>query len=122
MWVNSLILVLTLLCSSNLGAQEVGSLDEEVKKADMKPWEAWDKYRAQMITISRQLGVTCNYCHNTRNYRDKSNPKWKVAKAHIQMVDLLNSQFKHTFSDKVDCYMCHKGVAKPEFKEKKDRF
>lgn len=91
-------------------------------KQGLEPWEAWDKYRDQMIVISRQLGVTCNHCHDTRNYRDSSKATHKIAKAHMEMVDMINEKFKHSFSDKVDCYMCHKGIAKPEFKEKKDKF
>jgi hypothetical protein len=88
----------------------------------LQPWEAWDKYREQMITISRQLGVTCTHCHDTRNYRDASKKTHEIAKNHMEMVDMINAKYKNSFSEKVDCYMCHKGVAKPEFIEKKEKF
>lgn len=91
-------------------------------KKPLEPWEAWDKFRPQMLTISRQLGVTCIYCHDSRNYRDGSKPTHAIAKAHMEMVDMINEKYKHAFSAKVDCYMCHKGVAKPEFIEKKEKF
>lgn len=101
------------------------SLQDASKKAQnmkLEPWEAWDKYREQMITISRQLGVTCTHCHDSRNYRDASKKTHQIAKAHMEMVDMINEKYKHSFSAQVDCYMCHKGVAKPEFKEKTDKF
>ncbi len=99
--------------------QEAG---KKAKALQLEPWEAWDKYRDQMITISRQLGVTCNHCHDTKNYRDASKKTHQIAKAHIEMVDMINDKYKNSFSEKVDCYMCHKGVVKPEFKEKKEKF
>lgn len=95
---------------------------KKVKKLQLEPWEAWDKYRDQMITISRQLGVTCTHCHDTKNYRDASKRTHQIAKAHMEMVDMINEKYKQSFSEKVDCYMCHKGVVKPDFKEKKDKF
>lgn len=88
----------------------------------LKPWEAWDKYRDQMIVISRQLGVTCTHCHETKNYRDSSKKTHAIAKSHMELVDMINAKYKNSFSEKVDCYMCHKGVAKPEFSEKKEKF
>lgn len=101
------------------------SVQEAAKKAKnlkLEPWEAWDKYRDQMIVISRQLGVTCTHCHDTKNYRDNSKKTHQIAKAHMEMVDMINEKYKHSFSEKVDCYMCHKGTAKPDYKEKKDKF
>lgn len=95
--------------------------DAKVKKKKLEPWEAWDKYREQMITISRQLGVTCTHCHDARNYRESTKKTFQVAKNHMEMVDMINERFKYSFSDKVDCYMCHKGQAKPEFKEPKEK-
>lgn len=91
-------------------------------KKPLEPWEAWDKFRPQMLEISRQLGVTCIHCHDSRNYRDSSKPTHKIAKAHMEMVDMINEKYKDSFSAKVDCYMCHKGVSKPEFKERKEKF
>jgi hypothetical protein len=87
-------------------------------KKQLEPWEAWEKYREEMIVISRQLGVTCVYCHDSRNYRDSSKKTHQIAKAHMEMVDMINDKFKNSFSAKIDCYSCHKGVAKPEYKEK----
>lgn len=71
----------------------------------------------EMIKISRQLGVTCNYCHDVKNLKKATSPKYKVALEHIRITKLLNEKgFKG--SPKVDCFLCHRGVAKPAFKEK----
>lgn len=103
-------------------SKKVANTKAAVKGKALEPWEAWDKFRPQMLTISRQLGVTCIYCHDSKNYRDASKPTHQIAKAHMEMVDMINEKFKNSFSDKIDCYSCHKGVARPEFKEKKAKF
>ncbi len=89
------------------------------EKASLEPWEAWEKYREPMAIISRQLGVTCVHCHNTRNYRDSSKKTHAIAKSHMEMVDTINEKYKNSFSAKIDCYVCHKGQAKPKFLEEK---
>ncbi len=103
-------------------AKAAGSDSKKPTQKQLEPWEAWEKYREQMIVISRQLGVTCVHCHDSKNYRDASKKAHQVAKAHMEMVDMINDKFKNTFSAKVDCYSCHKGVAKPEFKEKSEKY
>lgn len=76
-------------------------------------------YRKYMKKISRQLGVTCDYCHDVKNYRNTDNPKHKIALEHIRMVAWLNQEgFKSTKNVKADCYMCHRRQAKPAYKEK----
>ncbi len=75
------------------------------------------KQRDYMIEISRQLGVTCNYCHDVKNFRSETLKTWKKSKSHMQMVDLLNTRsFKGT-DVKADCFMCHRGKAMPDYKE-----
>jgi hypothetical protein len=72
--------------------------------------------REEMVVMSRQLGVTCVYCHNESNFRDATLPAYKIANEHIATTKLLNEKgFKG--KPQVDCYLCHKGVAKPEFRE-----
>lgn len=93
----------------------------QIKEEGATP-EAWDKYRAEMLKISRQLGVDCTYCHNTQNYRDSSKKAFQIGLQHMEMIDMLNNKFKNSFKDKVDCYMCHKGQAIPDYKEKPEKF
>lgn len=119
-------MILAVICLSSHALANKKKTDQAVgkkaTKAVLEPWEAWEKYRVQMADISRQLGVTCVHCHNTRNYRDGSKAAHGIAKSHMEMVDTINEKYKNSFSAKVDCFMCHKGQAKPEFKEKLPKF
>lgn len=72
--------------------------------------------RDYMIEVSRQLGVTCNYCHDVKNFRNSDMKAWKTGKEHMRIVELLNNQgFKN--GTKADCYLCHRGKAVPDFRE-----
>lgn len=76
--------------------------------------------REYMLKISRQLGVTCNYCHNVKNFKDASLPTWKISKEHMKVVHLLNTEgFTSSRAPKADCYMCHQGKAKYQYQEPK---
>lgn len=76
--------------------------------------------REYMLKISRQLGVTCNYCHNIKNFKDESMPTWKISKEHMKVVHLLNTEgFNSSRTPKADCYMCHQGKAKYQYQEPK---
>ena len=71
--------------------------------------------REYMLDISKQLGVTCNYCHNVKNYKDESMKTHQVSKQHMRVLHMLNTEgFVGQNSLKVDCFMCHQG--KPKFK------
>jgi len=75
--------------------------------------------REYMVKISRQLGVTCNHCHDVNNFKSELMPTYKVAKEHMHIVDLLNKQgFKAKNDPKADCFMCHRGTSMPDYKEK----
>jgi hypothetical protein len=74
------------------------------------------KMRENMLEISRQLGVTCNHCHDVNNLRSDKLTTFKVAKDHIRIVELLNKEgFRG--NPKADCFMCHRGQAKPAYRE-----
>lgn len=66
--------------------------------------------REEMLKWSRQLGVTCNHCHNMANLRDSSKATFQTAKAHSQMVEGLNQQ-KISGLPQVNCFLCHRGSA-----------
>lgn len=76
-----------------------------------------EKQRAYMVEISRQIGVTCTYCHDVKNFKNSSMKEWKVSKRHIDFVKSVNQDPKKLLGPKMDCYMCHRGEAKPEFRE-----
>jgi hypothetical protein len=81
----------------------------------------FESERSSMIKMSRQLGVTCVYCHDVKNYKDGSMKTFKVAKDHESLVETLNKQYRHKISP-VDCFMCHRGKAIPDFKENLEIF
>jgi photosynthetic reaction center cytochrome c subunit len=84
---------------------------------------------ALMIAIGQSLGVNCDYCHNTRAFRDwsQSTPARVTAWYGIRMVRDLNNNFLDRLngvfpayrkgvmddSPKVYCATCHQGVYKP---------
>ena len=87
---------------------------------------------ALMMSISRGLGVNCDYCHSTRAFADwsASPPQRVTAWYGIRMVRDLNNEFldplRSVFpparlgtalgdSPKVTCATCHNGVYKPLF-------
>jgi len=76
------------------------------------------KTRERMVEWSRQLGVTCVYCHNVENFKSFEKKPMRTAQAHAEWVRLLNTQGAYKDAPKVDCYMCHRGVPIPDYKEK----
>jgi photosynthetic reaction center cytochrome c subunit len=100
-----------------------GSEDVSIKSAD------WTY--ALMMQFSNALGVNCNYCHNTRAFRDwsQSPPQRVTAWYGIRMVRDLNNNYLDPLgkilppnrlgalgdAPKVQCAVCHKGVYKPLF-------
>jgi len=84
-----------------------------------------------MMTFSQSLGVNCDYCHDTRAFRDWSqSPPQRVTAWHgIRMARDLNKAYLDPLSTvfpsnrlgvsgdspKVYCATCHNGVYKPLF-------
>lgn len=75
--------------------------------------------RERMVVISRQLGVTCNTCHDNKNFTSDKKASYKIAKEHIRLVQVLidNGMDGQNNRPKADCYMCHRGRAIPDYKE-----
>ena len=73
--------------------------------------------RDYMIEISRHLGVTCSYCHDLKNFRSDNIVAYKTAKKHMDITQWLNKDGFKGKPKKVDCYLCHRGKAKPDFLE-----
>lgn len=72
--------------------------------------------RQSMVDMSRQLGVTCVYCHKMENFKNGDKEAFKIAESHMKIVADLNSRRLRGLP-KVDCYMCHQGHAKAPYKE-----
>ncbi len=75
--------------------------------------------RERMQVISRQLGVTCTHCHNLKNFKSDEKKSFKVARKHMEVLEWLNTK-GFAGNPKVDCYMCHRGKAQPDFHEPKE--
>lgn len=83
--------------------------------------------REKMMVWSRQLGVTCVYCHNLDNFKDDKKNAFKVSLSHSHMVKVLQEEIFHerdkgnVLKVKVDCYMCHRGKDQPSYSEPPNR-
>ena len=74
--------------------------------------------REAMVSMSRQLGVTCTSCHNTENFKSDKLDTFKVAREHMKLTQvLIDNGMDGKKSAKADCYMCHRGKLKPDFRE-----
>ncbi len=71
--------------------------------------------RAQMVHMSKQLGVTCTTCHNSENFKSDKKNEFKVAKEHMKLTQLLIDGGMNGLNKnpKASCYMCHRGQLHP---------
>jgi hypothetical protein len=77
-----------------------------------------EEIREVMVTMSRQLGVTCTSCHNTDNFKSDKMNNFKVAREHMKLTQVLIDNGMDGKKDaKADCYMCHRGKLKPDYRE-----
>ena len=101
------LLAFSVLCGA---AEKKSALDLELQ------------YREFMLSITRQIGVTCDYCHDPKNFKDASKEAYRISKEHIRLVDWLNKEnFLKSTAQKVSCYTCHRGEAKYQHYEKKQK-
>lgn len=86
---------------------------------------------AFMVYFAQSLGVSCNYCHNTRAFGewDQSTPQRVTAWHGIEMVRDLNNNFMVPITQlfpvarrgvendvaKIGCATCHQGAYKPYY-------
>lgn len=77
-----------------------------------------ERIREQMITISRELGVTCTECHKVTNFADGSKKTFKVSLNHMKLTQMLKENgMDGKKGPEATCYMCHRGKLRPDFKE-----
>lgn len=77
-----------------------------------------DQMRETMISMSRQLGVTCTTCHNPDNFRSDKKMEFRVAKEHMKITQgLIDLGMDGRKGPKATCYMCHRGELKPKYQE-----
>jgi hypothetical protein len=123
---SALMALLSILLFAHSGKSETASApgSKPKSKAGETKSDAVDLVRREtlqreyMVKVARQLGVTCNYCHDVKNFRSTALPAYKVAVEHTKIVDLLNTKgFLGPKAPRADCYMCHRGKAIPDYKE-----
>lgn len=77
-----------------------------------------ENIREEMITISRELGVTCTECHNVQNFREGSKKSFKIGKEHMKLTQMLKDNgFDGKNGPTSTCFMCHRGKLMPDYKE-----
>lgn len=77
-----------------------------------------ERIREQMITISRELGVTCTECHKVTNFADGSKKTFKVSLDHMKLTQMLKQNgMDGKKGPEATCYMCHRGKLMPDYKE-----
>ncbi|MFN2316430.1 MAG: photosynthetic reaction center cytochrome c subunit family protein [Gemmatimonadales bacterium] len=67
---------------------------------------------------SRNLGVTCDYCHDTDDYGSDDKREKETARAMIRLTGTIAGELRQIPSIKsenpvVNCGTCHRGVARP---------
>ncbi len=116
-WLRTLVILVFALTSM----QSATATDHEGSTSPAEKKPIFDKdlaRREEMLVMSRQLGVTCNHCHDPANFRDGKLKNFQIAKEHMRVVEFINSAKGWNSKPKVDCYTCHKGSAKFDYKEK----
>ncbi len=77
------------------------------------------KLRGQMVQVSKDLGVTCTFCHSAENFKDSKMANFAIAREHFRVVRILNSEQGFNGKPQVSCYTCHQGRAKFDYLMKK---
>jgi hypothetical protein len=67
-----------------------------------------------MYSVSRSLGVNCQFCHNTADFVTlQYYPTNQIAHRMWAMVDKINHEYMPANIEAVTCYTCHHGAKWP---------
>lgn len=96
---------------------------EEEKKSELKnvnvlPYTKKSEIMKYMKkTVTKELGVKCNFCHNIRDYSSDENEHKIVAREMMKMVMNINQNtMKPLGMHEVSCWVCHRGNEHPDHK------
>ncbi len=95
-----------------IALQSESQLPSKIKSEDQA-------YREYMLKMTRQLGTTCSACHNPNNFASAEKIEFKKSKEHIHITQaLIDAGFDgQNGRPLADCYLCHRGKMKPDFRE-----
>lgn len=121
--VNSKLKIALLLCLSALVFSEALEVYGSTKNMPQSSTKKLNdiEMRNWMVQISKELGITCAECHNTKNFKDGSSQNFKVALNHMMILKQINDGFKKDWRrPEASCFMCHQGKLRPEYKAPKN--
>ncbi len=66
-------------------------------------------------TVTKELGVKCNFCHNIKNFSSDENAHKLVAREMMSMVMNINKNTMRPLElHEVSCWVCHRGQKHPD--------
>jgi hypothetical protein len=68
-------------------------------------------------SVTKELGVKCNYCHNIKDYASDEKEQKIVSREMMRMVKHINTTtMKPLGLHEVSCWVCHQGKKHPDHK------
>ncbi|MFZ4403783.1 MAG: photosynthetic reaction center cytochrome c subunit family protein [Pseudobdellovibrionaceae bacterium] len=81
--------------------------------------EKEEQIRQQMLSISKQLGVTCIECHDTENFKKTDKKNYIISVEHLKLTQMLKDNgLDGKKGPEASCYMCHRGELKYKHQQK----
>ncbi len=106
--------MILLLTTALLFAQE--GQKSELKNVMVLPYtKKADIIKYMKKTVSPELNVKCNFCHDMRDYSSDENEHKIIAREMMQMVMDINKKTLQPLKlDTITCWVCHRGNTDPE--------
>lgn len=108
-WIYTVLLAVVFALPSSLFAQSQSA--QKIKATE-------EQIRQEMLSISKQLGVTCTECHTLKNFASPEKPNFKISLDHMKLVQMMKEQgFDGKKNPEASCYMCHRGQLKYKYNQ-----
>jgi hypothetical protein len=100
----------------------LGFMQNKPKNNQVLEFDSERDLKKYMKSISKDLGVKCNFCHDL-NDKSIDTPHKKIARGMMQMQNNLNNSFFAHLGDSLDvhddipqisCWTCHRGSKNPQ--------
>ncbi len=88
----------------------------ELKNVTVLPYTKKSEIMKYMKkTVTKELGVKCNFCHEIGDYSSDKNAHKLVAREMMRMVMSINEKtMKPLKMHEVSCWVCHQGQKHPD--------